>query len=289
MARARMKWRWVLSSGCIAAVLVAACGGDDGDGAQPQTGDTARPPGNDAGTSGAPVSSLPMGTGGAQAPVSGDGGAGGRASGLAQGGTMAALGGMGGAQPQGNGGTNSTPPPNGMGGNATGAGGSDAAPTSSDGAGGSSQPSPQCLPPSTLNCSESAPCCEGSTCIVDRGVVVCAGNCTDGGGCASGCCAPLDATTSVCVPAELCLPPPTLPVCAPTVLAEGFYDVTVTRESQDLYSFTAGAVSGLIETQFCFQFVFFDSAILEASGFGFDTIHFSSGSTCDVVGLCIDQ
>jgi hypothetical protein len=90
----------------------------------------------------------------------------------------------------------------------------------------------------------------------------------------------------VCVPAPM---PGYADQCVETQLLIGQYDVTVTREDLDLYSFTSGTATGLLETQFCFEFVFFDLALLDVLGFGVDKLYFSNGAECDVVGVCIDN
>lgn len=157
--------------------------------------------------------------------------------------------------------------------------------------GGSGDGSSACLITGS-DCSGAGQCCSGSTCVRDGSVSVCAALCVVDEDCASQCCAPLAQTGAVCAPADYCSPPVANtpgPSCVPVELTLGFYDVTVSRQDNDLYSFTAGVDSGKLETQFCFQFVYFDPAELEVTGFGVDKLHFSSGSECDVVGICIDE
>lgn len=62
-------------------------------------------------------------------------------------------------------------------------------------------------------CSETASCCEGSTCIVTpESSTLCAANCIAGSECQSGCCAPLrNGIVSVCSPPDYCATPPRAP------------------------------------------------------------------------------
>lgn len=75
------------------------------------------------------------------------------------------------------------------------------------GNGGAGNDSPLCLDPGELNCSDAALCCDGAMCITDGVQIACAALCTTGGDCVSGCCAAVDATNSVCAPANFCPPP----------------------------------------------------------------------------------
>jgi hypothetical protein len=76
-----------------------------------------------------------------------------------------------------------------------------------DGGSQGSVGSPQCLTIGEPNCSDSAPCCDGSLCITDGVSVACAALCSSGDECVSGCCAPVDETSSVCAPTSFCPPP----------------------------------------------------------------------------------
>jgi hypothetical protein len=84
---------------------------------------------------------------------------------------------------------------------------------------------------STAECSEAgadcsaSTCCEGSTCVTDGVVTVCAANCTSDDACRSLCCAPLeDGPSSVCSPPNFCNTAPTgTPVgTCPTLVVVGY-------------------------------------------------------------------
>ena len=88
-----------------------------------------------------------------------------------------------------------------------GAGGAGAGGAPAGGTGGASEEAPLCLQSGELDCSDVAPCCEGSTCVTDGADVLCAATCTSGDECSTGCCAAVDGAGSVCAPASFCAPP----------------------------------------------------------------------------------
>ncbi len=62
------------------------------------------------------------------------------------------------------------------------------------------------------------------------------------------------------------------------------YSVTVTRISRDLYEDRSSRT--LIETRYCYQYVFSDKAVLRWEGrVGTNWIVFSSGTKCDVINV----
>lgn len=135
-------------------------------------------------------------------------------------------------------------------------------------------------------CLTTADCCAGSSCVEETsgGQVtrtVCRDYCTADTQCYSGCCAVVaNATYRVCAAASFCpvpAPPPAVPQTT------GTYSVTVSREASNLYRTTSGP-RVWIKTRLCFEFVYYDRAILVwngrlASG---NRITFSTGRSCDV-------
>jgi hypothetical protein len=64
-----------------------------------------------------------------------------------------------------------------------------------------------CLGPGELACGDAAPCCDGAPCLSVGADLFCAAPCVDDTECASGCCTPVDETTSVCAPGSFCPSP----------------------------------------------------------------------------------
>ena len=62
------------------------------------------------------------------------------------------------------------------------------------------------------------------------------------------------------------------------------YAVTVSRDAQDIYVGKVG-FQGVIKTQFCFEFVFFDNATLRLTTFSTGILIFSSGRQCSVLNV----
>lgn len=69
----------------------------------------------------------------------------------------------------------------------------------------------------------------------------------------------------------------------PVAAAED-YALTVSRDTQDHYVGQIG-YQGVIETQFCYQFVYFDNATLRLTTASTGTLIFSSGQQCPVVNV----
>jgi hypothetical protein len=68
-----------------------------------------------------------------------------------------------------------------------------------------------------------------------------------------------------------------------SVYAEDYYKVTVTRKDNDLYK--VETTKFYIQTQFCYQYVYFEAAILRIDstyGFTIGKLIFDNGTTCDV-------
>jgi hypothetical protein len=140
-------------------------------------------------------------------------------------------------------------------------------------------------------CVTDVDCCMGAICIQETSGgqetrTVCKDRCTAGSECASGCCAPLtNSSDHVCSAPNFCA----TPTPPSGTLGTGTYDVTVSRESQDLYKVQFKMT--WIKTQFCYEYVYFDRAILIwngkfASG---NRVVFSGGRTCDVVDVLVGQ
>lgn len=66
------------------------------------------------------------------------------------------------------------------------------------------------------------------------------------------------------------------------IYANEVYRVTIKRVSQDLYEDTLSHV--VIQTQYCYEYVYFDESVLIDSGFAKKLV-FSNGNTCDVKRL----
>jgi len=62
----------------------------------------------------------------------------------------------------------------------------------------------------------------------------------------------------------------------------GIYEVNVSREAGDWYKIHTNG--SYVRTSFCYQYVYFHSAILELNGFGTGTLFFGNGSSCGVSG-----
>lgn len=63
----------------------------------------------------------------------------------------------------------------------------------------------------------------------------------------------------------------------------GNYSMTLSREAGDWY---VDQLTGeAIQTQFCFQFVFWDNAILSLNALGGGTVYFGNGNSCTVLGV----
>lgn len=137
-------------------------------------------------------------------------------------------------------------------------------------------------------CVSDTECCGGAACITELsgGVAtrnVCKDHCTANTDCYSGCCAAVNgATYRVCSAASFCT---TVTVPTSSTQAAGTYPVTVSREDADLYKVQGKTI--WIKTQFCFQFVYFDSATLVWGGkyAAGNKIRFSSGQECTVTDI----
>ncbi len=162
-----------------------------------------------------------------------------------------------------------------------------------NGAGSVCAPAPRCATCKKAgeeNCQSDADCCAGAACISESNSqgqvtrVSCKAYCAANANCYSGCCAAVNNQTyRVCAAANFCPTPAPPPVSGGT--AAGTYAVTVSRESQDLYKVQFKTM--WIKTQFCYEYVYYDKAILVwngkyASG---NRITFSSGQYCDVVDI----
>jgi hypothetical protein len=143
------------------------------------------------------------------------------------------------------------------------------------------------------NCQGDDDCCNGSSCIAElnsQGQVtrtVCKDYCTANANCYSGCCAPVqNQTYRVCSAPNFCptpAPPPS------SSYPPGTYNVTVSRESQDLYRVQLQKT--WIKTRFCYEYVYYDTATLLWGG-KFATgnrITFSSGRSCEVEDVLTGQ
>jgi hypothetical protein len=92
------------------------------------------------------------------------------------------------------------------------------------------------------------------------------------------------ATYYVCSAVQFC---PTGVVPPSSTYLPGTYPVTVTREDADLYKVQGKTV--WIKTQFCYQYVYYDSATLVWGG-AYATnnrITFSSGQWCNVANVLV--
>jgi hypothetical protein len=149
-----------------------------------------------------------------------------------------------------------------------------------------------CKKAGETGCATDSDCCAGSACITELsgGVAtgtVCKDYCVANAGCYSGCCASvLGATYSVCSATNFCASPAPAPVSSQPA---GTFSVTVSRESADLYKVQGKSV--WIQTQFCYQYVYYDNATLVWNGkYGANNlITFSSGQTCTVVDILVGQ
>lgn len=61
------------------------------------------------------------------------------------------------------------------------------------------------------------------------------------------------------------------------------YEVNVTRQDANLYEATGSKV--LITTRYCYEYVYYEDAILRTSGRGGQLIFLSTRESCDVAGL----
>ena len=147
-----------------------------------------------------------------------------------------------------------------------------------------------CKKAGETGCQSDQDCCTGSACITETSGGVATGNvckdyCTANSSCYSGCCAAVGGQTYyVCSAVQFCpmtVSPPS------STFSSGTYPVTVSRESADLYKVQGKAV--WIKTQFCYQFVYYDSATLVWGGaYAINNqIVFSLGQTCKVVDVLV--
>jgi hypothetical protein len=70
------------------------------------------------------------------------------------------------------------------------------------------------------------------------------------------------------------------------ISASDIYEVTVTRKDQDLYE--VQGVDVYIKTRYCYEYVYYDDAILKIdsnSGFTIGKLIFESGDSCDVAKI----
>lgn len=127
---------------------------------------------------------------------------------------------------------------------------------------------PQCLSAGVPGCDDANPCCHGTMCITTDGVTtVCAAQCLAPSDCVSGCCLPMSDVAAACVPANYCAPP--APPPPPTLPSAPFdiYEVDLlTRVEQDVYNGYIGGVEVYILTRFCYEYVYYQDALLSWDG-----------------------
>lgn len=76
-------------------------------------------------------------------------------------------------------------------------------------------------------------------------------------------------------------------VCYSGVARADFYKVTqLRRVESNTYSFRSGTAEGIIVTKYCYEYSFYDDAILKYDRYSYDNkLIFSSGTACDVAGV----
>jgi len=203
----------------VLAVLVVGCGGGSGnpsDGSSPQaTGGASTPAGGASGGGSGGDISPTGGTGAATGGALGkarNGGSGGISppgtDGTGGRGGMPSAGGAGGQSSKGAGG--SGPAAGGQVGGSAGRGGGGAGGSPTTGGAGGQGGTIVCVGPGSA-CPDPSSCCTGTTCVgSSSSTAVCAGNCTTGSECVSGCCAPLsNVPQKVCLPLSYCSAPST--------------------------------------------------------------------------------
>jgi hypothetical protein len=154
-------------------------------------------------------------------------------------------------------------------------------------------PASECLAAGSPNCSEEALCCDGTMCITDGVSTVCAALCSVPTDCVSLCCLPVSDVAAACVPSDYCAAPPPPP--PPPALQSAPYDLyevsQLTRVDQDLYSGLIGAVEVYVVTRYCYQYVYYQDALLSWAGeYSSDSFIIGRGTSsweCEVADVLV--
>ena len=74
-----------------------------------------------------------------------------------------------------------------------------------------------------------------------------------------------------------------------SIAQAAFYKLSnVKRVDSNIYSFTSGTVSGIVQTKYCYEYAYYDDAVLRYDKSSYENkLIFSSGEACDVADVYI--